>query len=503
MEYDIIFITPEYYDHPLCGVAILKRLLESKGYTIGVIQSPQNEKDVTKLGKPNLFFGITSGSIDSMLRNYTALNRAREKDEKLNFEKKVPDRAVIVYSNWVRKYFKDSKIILGGTEATLRRFAHYDFWSNSLRKSIIFDTRADILVYGNGERQILEIAEIIKNNKELSGIKGTCIRTRDIPKDFKIIPSYEEILESKDKFCDMQNMFSNYENLAQKTGNFYILQYVFPEYTSEDLDIYYELPFSRNINLREMQGFEFSVVTHRGCIGNCNFCSLRLTSGDRIISRSEDSILRELKYIAALPNFKGNIDDFGGPSANMYGMDCPFRYKCKNNCLGCNKLNRSNKRIIELLRKARKVKGIKKIFIRSGIRYELANEEYLKELKHHVSGRLKIAPEHINSEVLKLMNKSGGNLDEFIRKFKKFDCGDLSFYFMVGHPGSSMKETKELKEYMKKLKNAEQVQIFTPTPMTVSTCMYYTEMDPKTRKKIYVPKTFSEKKMQKRILYNL
>ncbi len=501
MEYDIIFITPEYYDHPLCGIAILKRLLENKGYSVGIIQAPQNEKDITELGKPNLFFGITSGSIDSMLRNYTALNRAREKDENLHFEKKVPDRAIIVYSNWVRKYFKDSKIILGGTEATLRRFAHYDFWSNSLRKSIIFDTRADILVYGNGEKQILEIAERIKNNKEISGIKGTCIRTRDTPEDFKIMPPYEEITESKDKFCDMQNMLSNHENLAQKTGNFYILQYMSPEYTSEDLDEYYELPFSREINIKEMKGFEFSMVTHRGCIGNCNFCSLRLTSGDRIISRSEESILRELKYIAGLPGFKGNIDDLGGPSANMYGMDCSFKYKCKNSCIECKKLDRSNKRIIELLRKARKIKGIKKIFVRSGVRYELANEEYLKELKHHISGRLKIAPEHINSEVLKLMNKSGGNLDEFIRKFKKLDCGDLSFYFMTAHPGSSMKETKELREYMRKLKNAEKVQIFTPTPMSVSTCMYYTRMDPKTRKEVYVPYTFSEKKMQKKILY--
>jgi len=432
-----------------------------------------------------------------MLRNYSALNRPRENDENLNFEKTVPDRAVIVYANWVRKYFKDSKIVLGGTEATLRRFTHYDYWSNSLRKSILFDTRADILVYGNGEKQVLEIAERIKNKKEISGIKGTCIRTREIPKNFqvnsarrqnssgillkdktpaatigvqlraeneidyipKILPSHEEVLESKEKFCDMQNMFSNQENLAQKTGNFYILQYMFPEYKSEDLDKYYELPFSRKINLKEMKGFEFSVVTHRGCIGNCNFCSLRLTSGDKIISRSEDSILRELKYITSLPNFKGNIDDFGGPSANMYGMDCPARYVCKNNCLECKKLDRSNKKLIELLKKARKinfgtpnsrsefyrkdfakqnpiacrnktnytpkVKGIKKIFIRSGIRYELANDEYLKELKHHISGRLKIAPEHVNSEILKLMNKSGGNLDEFIRKFRKLSSNLL------------------------------------------------------------------------------
>jgi len=502
MEYDIIFISPEYFDHPLCGVAILKRLLEKKGYCVAVIET-KKEEDVKKFGKPNLFFGVTSGSIDSMLRNNSALNREREKDNVIHFKRTVPDRAVIVYSNWVRRYFKDSPIVIGGTESTLRRFTHYDYWSNSLRKSILFDSRADILVYGNGEKQALEIANRLKNKKSLDGIEGTCIKRRSAPKDFIMLPSHEEVSDSKEKFCDMQNLFSNSENLSQKTGEFYVLQYKYPEYTSKDLDEYYEMPFTRVIKDHpEMKGFEFSVVIHRGCIGSCNFCSLRWTSGDRIISRSEESILRELKYITTLPHFKGNIDDFGGPSANMYGMDCPLEYTCKNKCLECKKLDRSNRRLIDLLRKARQIKGIKKIFVRSGIRYDLVSDEYLKDLvKYHISGKLKIAPEHISKAVLRLMNKDYGDLDDFIKRFKALKCGELDFYFMTGHPGSSMKEAEELRKYIKGLKNAEKVQIFTPTPMTVSTCMYYTRMDPKTKKPIYIPYTYSEKKLQKRILY--
>jgi uncharacterized radical SAM protein YgiQ len=246
-----------------------------------------------------------------------------------------------------------------------------------------------------------------------------------------------------------------------------------------------------------MKGFEFSVVTHRGCIGNCNFCSLRLTMGDKIVSRSPDSIIREIKAMTKLPHFKGIVDDLGGPSANMYGMDC---HKCNKECLKCQKLDRSHKKLIELMRKIREIPGIKKVFVRSGIRYDLVNRAYLQELKHHISGTLKIAPEHVNKEVLKLMNKDTSSLDNFIKEFQKLNCGQLSFYFMAAHPGTSMNEAQELSRKIKQLKNAESVQIFTPTPMTVSTCMYYTELEPKTKKPIYVPKTFQEKKAQKRIL---
>lgn len=503
-QYDIIFVLGEkYFDHPLCGVAILRRLLEKKGYSVAVIETPQKPEEVLKFGKPRLFFGVSSGSIDSMVRNYTALNRPREKDELLSYEQKIPDRAVIAYCNWIREKVKDTKIVIGGVEATMRRFTHYDYWQNSLRKSIILDSRADILSYGMSEKQILEIASRIENQESLEGIPGTCIKSKTLPElkgndKFILLPSHEEVLRSKEKFCDMQNLFSNWNNLAQKTDTFYILQYKSQEYTSEDLDEYYELGFSRKIKDASIKRFRFGIITHRGCIGNCNFCSLRLTMGDKIVSRSEESILREIEHITTLPDFNGIIDDFGGPSANMYGMDCK---DCKGDCINCNKLDKTHKRLTHLLREIRKIPGIKKVFIRSGIRYDLAPFEYIKEVaQHHISGKLKVAPEHVSPEVLKLMNKNSGNLDKFIKDFNKIGCGELVFYFMVGHPGNNRKEAQELANKLKHLKKAESVQIFTPTPMTNSTCMYYTGMDPKTKKKIYVPYSYAEKKEQKKIL---
>ncbi len=498
MEYDVIFIMGERYcDSPLCGIAILKRLLEKEGYSVGVIEVPKKEEDIMKLGKPKLFFGISSGSIDSMLRNYTALKKSRAEKEDMKYVQEVPDRAVLVYSNWVRKYFKDSKMVLGGIESSLRRFSHYDYWQDSIRRSILLESRADILVYGYGEKQILEVAKRISCKKDLYGIEGTCIRGKKLPEDFILMPSHEEILESKEKFCDMQNLLSGTKNLAQKTDTFYVLQYKFPVYTSKELDSYYELPFTRKINVDYLKGFEFSVVTHRGCIGGCNFCSLKLMSDGKIVSRSEDSILREIKYITGLPNFRGNIDDLGGPSANMYGMDCRL---CEGDCIRCKKLNRTQSKLIELMKKVRKIPGVKNVFVRSGIRFDLANDEYLKELKPFISGTLKIAPEHVSPSVLKAMNKDLGNLDEFIKRFNRLNCGELSYYFLVAHPGSTMEDAKELAIKRRKLKNSEAVQIFTPTPMTVSTCMYYTGLDPKTKKPIYVPKSYKDKKDQKRIL---
>lgn len=499
MEYDIIFITGElYFDHPLSGTAMLKRLLEKYGYKVGIIEMPKKEEEIKKLGKPKLFFGISSGSVDSMVRNYTPLKKLRIDDDNINYNGSVPDRAVIVYSNWVKHIFKDSIIVLGGTEATLRRFTHYDYWDNKLRKPILFDSRADILAYGSAEKQILEIADRIKNKKVLTNIAGTCIIAKEIPSNFIQLPTHDEVASSIERFCDMQNLLTNHKNLAQKIDNRFVLQYKSSKYTSKDLDEYYELPFTRKIPGKHMAGFEFSVATHRGCIGNCNFCSLTLTQGDKIISRSEESILREIEKITKMPHFRGNIDDLGGPSANMYGMDCNL---CECSCIDCKKLDRTNKRLISLLRKARAIKGVKHIFIRSGIRYDLVTEEYIKELKYHVSGKLKIAPEHVNKTVLKLMNKDKGNLNEFINKFRKLTGKDLAFYFMVAHPGSGMKENKELANVIKKLKYTEAVQVFTPTPMTVSTCMYYTSLDPKTKKKVYVPYTYSEKKEQKRIVF--
>ncbi|MBU0628469.1 MAG: YgiQ family radical SAM protein [Nanoarchaeota archaeon] len=500
MVYDIIFVIGEmFFDHPLSGIAILKRLLSSKGYKVGIIEMPQKDEDVMKLGKPNLFFGVSSGSIESMVRNYTPLKKSRKEDKNLDYDESVPDRAVIVYSNWIKKHFKDSVIVLGGTEASLRRFVHYDYWENKLRKPILFDSRADIVAYGSAEKQIVEIAERIRDKKTLKNIHGTCIIEKEVPSSFDELPSYDEVLDSKERFCDMQNMLSNNKNLAQKIDNRYILQYKSPKYTSADLDLYYSFPFKRKIPSKTLSGFEFSVVTHRGCIGECNFCSLCLTQGNKIVSRSEESILKEIERIAKMPHFKGNIDDLGGPSANMYGMDC---YQCEKSCIDCSKLDRSNKRLISLMRKARNINRVKHVFIRSGIRYDLASPDYIKEVaEHHISGRLKIAPEHVNEEVLRLMNKNRGNLTKFIELFRKMGK-ELSFYFMVAHPGSGIKEARELAYTIKHLKNAESIQVFIPTPMTISTCMYYTGLEPKTKKNVYVPYTYNEKKVQKRIVFN-
>lgn len=488
MDYDIILIIGEqYFDHPLCGTAIIKRILEKQGYSVGMIEKPQKSEDIAKLGKPNLFFGVSSGTVDSMLKKYTPMKRLRDET--------IPDRALIVYSNWIKEKFKDSTIVLGGTEATLRRFTHYDYWQNSLRKPILFDSRADILVYGNGEKQVIDIAEKIKNNKSLEGIKGTCIISKELPKDFMELPSYEEVIDSKEKFCDMQLMFSNKKNLAQKTDTRYVLQYEMPKYSSEDLDEYYSMDFSREVP-KDLRGFQFSVVTHRGCIGKCNFCTLNLTQGDKVISRSEKSILQEIKNITNLGHFKGNIDDLGGPSANMYGMDC---YDCEGRCIDCNKLDRSNKKLISLLKKAKDIEDVKNVYIKSGVRFDLCSDEYIDEIKDCIFDTLRIAPEHVSPEILKLMNKDKGDLLKFIERFKKTGK-ELSYYFMVGHPGSTIEDSKKLKEFVKQLKNWDNVQIFTPTPMSISTCMYYTGMNPFTKEKIAVPYSYNERKEQKKIV---
>lgn len=500
-EYDIILVSGEiFFDHPLCGMALLKRLLEKEGYRVGIIEKPTREEEIKKLGQPKLFFGVSSGAIDSMVRNYTPLKKSRREDPYSDYEEKVPDRAVTVYCNWIRKNFPGSMMVIGGTEASLRRFLHYDYWQNRLRKSLLLDSRADILVYGSGEKQILEIARRIKEKKELSGIKGTCIIGRELPKEFVLLPSEEEVISSKEKFLEMQLKINNYQNLAQSTGKRFVLQYQSPQYTSKDLDEYYELPFTRTVpkDCPHLRGFEFSVVTHRGCLGNCHFCALKLVQGDKIISRSEESILREIKNLTKLTYFKGNVDDFTGPSANMYGMDC---HQCQGDCLNCKKLDRGHTRLRRLLKKARSLPGIKHVYLRSGIRYDLAPPEYLKEIaKHHLYDTLRIAPEHVNKKVLELMGKDQGEWKEFVQFFNRLKSGkELSYYFITAHPGSSMKEAQELGQAIKGLKNVS-LQVFTPTPMTLSTCMYYTGLNPWTKEKVYVPYTYKEKKEQKRVV---
>ncbi|MEW6592911.1 MAG: YgiQ family radical SAM protein [Candidatus Hadarchaeota archaeon] len=500
-DFDIVFLTADYYDdHPMSPAGVIARVLEAKGYKVGIIEKPENADDFTRLGVPKLCFFITSGPVDSMVNNYTPLKKRRPSQVT-----KMPDRAVIVYCNGIKRHFKSSVTVIGGIEASLRRFAHYDYWDNDVRRSILLDSRADILVYGNGEKQAIEIADRLRAGEGLQGIRGTCILSRKVSGDFEVLPSFKEVKENKMKFCRMQAAFSNCKNQAQMYENNYVLQYKQQDYTTEDLDWIYSLGFTRKLHPRSLLKMaQFSVVTHRGCVGGCNFCSISLHHGDNIVSRSEANILGEIRGLVKHPDFKGYIDDLGGPSANMYGMDCEKR--CGESCMRCAALDRSHGRLISLMRKAREIPGVKKVFVRSGIRYDLAldSREYVKELsEHHISGTLKIAPEHFSEEVLRLMNKDNSNFDKFVELFRSFNKGRkqaLRYYIMIGHPGDDELQVRLLGEKLAKLKNIEQFQLFTPTPMTVSSCMYWTGLNPFTLGKVKVVHDYSTKKKMKRML---
>ncbi len=506
--FDIILVSGEpYADHPLSPVGMIARVLDAEGFSVGVIDGPDWKKkdDFLKLGRPRLFFGVTSGSIDSMLVNYTPLKRERAVDPNAPFQSRMPDRAVIVYANRIRELFKGVRIVLGGIEASLRRFAHYDYWGDDVRRSILLDTRADILVYGPGELQAVEIARRLDRGEGLDGIRGTAIIRAEAPEGALVIPSFEEVRDDKGMFAEAQKRLTNRKTIAQKHANRFVVQYPSPIYTPADLDRVYGLPFSRRIpeGFPELGMARFSVQTHRGCFGRCSFCALSLHQGERIVSRTEASILEEIRRMTRHPEWKGFVDDLGGPTANMYGTDGASH-------------EAAHRRLIALMRAARKVPGVKKVFVRSGIRYDLAVEspEYVRELvRHHVSGLLKIAPEHVSDKVLKLMNKSGGRrrLEEFRKLFasvvgrKGGRPQHLKYYFMVAHPGTTEKEARELADFLKELersgeKPVEGVQIFTPTPMTRSTCMYHTGLDPITGEPVYVPRPYAEKKAQKRLL---
>lgn len=517
--FDVVLISGEpYADHPLSGVGVIARVLDAEGYRVGVIGRPdwRREADFARLGRPRLFFGLTSGAVDSLLQNYTPLKRLRSRDPHAPRASGVPDRAVLVYANVVRRLFPGAVTVLGGVEASLRRFAHYDAWEDRVRRSLLLDSRADVLVYGPGELQVVEIARRLDRGDDLGEIPGTCVVRTELPSGFKELPSFEEVSASKEKFLEAQKLLSNRRALAQKHAGRWVLQHPAPEYSAEDLDRICALPFTRRIPA-DHPGLEmgkFSIVTHRGCVGRCSFCALTLLQGDRIISRGEESILEEVRRLTGHPDFKGYVDDLGGPSADMYGMDCPRRATCRrDDCLACPKLDRSRGRLIGLLRRVRRTPGVKKAFIRSGVRYDLAldSPEYVGELaRHHVSGLLKIAPEHVSEKVLRLMNKGGGKkaLARFRALFKKESGAKkqhLKYYFMVAHPGAGDKEARELAAEVRRLeaggeKPVEGVQIFTPTPMTRSACMYWTGRDPETGETVFVPRTFEEKKRQRDVL---
>ena len=501
---DIVLLTAEYWDdHPLSPAGVIARVLEASGFSVGIIEKPESDKDFLSLGRPKLCFCVTAGSIDSMLNNYTPLKKRRAADIHAKTTR-MPDRAIIVYCNSLKRLFKGCQLVIGGIEASLRRFAHYDYWDNALRKSILLDSRADILVYGNGEKQVVQIAKKMRNKEKLDGIPGTCVLRKELPASFEVLPPFREVLADKKRFCQMQVMFSNNKNLAQEYDNNFVLQYKYPEYETDDLDWLYSLPFTRKMHLDSLLKMaQFSVVTHRGCIGQCNFCSITLHQGDRIISRSEDNILEEIRKLTKHPEFKGYVDDLGGPSANMYGMDCR---RCGKDCLDCDTLDRSHSRLIAMMRKARQIPGVKKVFVRSGIRYDLAidSEEYVRELaSHHISGSLKIAPEHFSEEVLGLMNKPGKRFDEFVLLFNSVNKNKnqaLKYYLMLCHPGDDEKKVKALIKKASQLGNVEQFQVFTPTPMSISSCMYWTGMNPFTMEKIKVIYDYKTKKKLKTLV---
>lgn len=542
---DFIIVSGDaYVDHPSFGAAIIGRVLERYGYKVGIISQPnwKNLKDFKKLGKPRLAFLVTSGNIDSMVNHYTVAKKKRRNDlySPGGNSGYRPDRASIVYSNKIKEAYNDVPIILGGIEASLRRFAHYDYWDNSVRRSILIDSRADLIVYGMGEKQIVEIAESLESGipiEEITYIKGTVYKTKDKDRAYEpiFLPSYSEITNNKKKYAEsFMIQYKNMDSIQGKPlvepyeGNYYIVQNP-PQEPIEniDLDDIYNLPYTRNYHpIYEKQGgipaineVKFSIISNRGCFGNCNFCALAFHQGRVVKSRSHKSILDEAEKIVEDENFKGYIHDVGGPTANFRKRACKKQEKygvCKEKqCLfpsPCTQLEIDHKDYLHLLRKLRNIPKVKKVFIRSGIRYDYLihdkDDTFFKELcKHHISGQLKVAPEHISENVLEKMGKPKKEVyEKFINKFENINkkIGKEQFvvpYLMSSHPGSTLKDAISLAEYLNKIGHRpEQVQDFYPTPSTLSTCMYYTGLDPRTMKKVYVAKSPHEKAIQRALI---
>ncbi len=543
---DVIIVTGDtYIDSPYIGAAVIGRVLQAAGYKVGIIAQPNTESkiDISRLGEPALFWGVTAGSVDSMVANYTALKKRRRKDDFTPGGKNTerPDRATIVYSNLIRKYFKNTKpIILGGIEASLRRIAHYDYWDDKIRRAILFDAKADILVYGMGEKSVLKLIRNLKTGKDWKDIRGICYISPHPKEEYTILPSYQEVKGDNKKFISMfQAFYVNNDpliakGLCQQQDSRYLIQNP-PSYplAQNELDKIHDLPYEREVHpyyrkggeVKALETIKFSITTHRGCYGECNFCSITVHQGKVIQGRSENSLLKEAKLLTRLKDFKGYILDVGGPTANMYGIECQKKLKlgsCPDKrCLYpqiCPSLKINHKKQMEILNKIRQIKGIKKVFVASGIRYDMLlcdqkyGEKYLRELiKHHISGQLKIAPEHTENNVLEKMCKSDrGYLKKFRDKFSQINKEQkkkqfLTYYLIAAHPGCREEDMYRLKEYTsKELKlNPEQVQIFTPTPSTYSTLMYYTEIDPFTGKAIYVEKNLKKKGRQKGIVVKI
>ena len=543
---DFVFVIGDaYVDHPSFGPAIISRLLERYGYKVCMIAQPdwKNDKSIDIFGRPRLGFLVCGGNMDSMVNHYSVSKKRRQKDAyspggQMGLR---PDYATTVYCNLIRRTYKDVPIIIGGIEASLRRMAHYDYWSDKLKHSILVDSSADILSYGMGEHSMIEIAEALDSGidvKDITFVRGTCYRTKDIsgvPEDSIILPDYDSL--SKDRLEYARSFYTQYINtdpysaktLVEGYGNRgYVVQNP-PAYplTQMEMDDVYDLPYMNNYHpiyeeaggIPAISEIKFSLTSNRGCFGGCSFCALTFHQGRIIQTRSHESLIKEAERMTHDPDFKGYIHDVGGPTANFRHKSCAKQDKygvCTNKqCLfpePCRNLKVDHKDYVELLRKLEAVPGVKKVFIRSGIRFDYvmadSNDEFLKELcEKHISGQLRVAPEHVSDNVLRMMGKPQNSVyEKFIDRYKRVNAktGKQQYvvpYLMSSHPGSTLKEAVELAEYVRDIGYMpEQVQDFYPTPSTISTCMYYTGVDPRTMKPVYVPHNPHEKAMQKALM---
>ena len=545
-EVDVILFSGDaYIDHPAFGAAVIGRVLEASGYRVAIIPQPDwrgDHRDFTKLGRPRLFFGVTSGSMDSMVNHYTAAKRLRSDDAYTPDGKAGmrPDYCTITYCNILKQLYPDVPIVIGGIEASMRRLTHYDYWSDKLMPSILVDSKADVLVYGMGEKQIVEIAKQLDTSEpslqgeeyiksKLCHIPQIAYMATHLPKmeEGKVIrlQSHEAALKSKREHAENFRLIETESNkinaatIVQPVGEkCVVVNPPYPTMTTEELDAIYDLPFMyhphpkyKNKHIPAYEMIRFSVCMHRGCFGGCSFCTISAHQGKQITSRSEQNILRQIDILKDLPEWKGYLSDLGGPSANMYGMhgkDMTLCEKCaRPSCLHptiCKNLNQDFVPLMAIYNKVDSLPYVKKSFVGSGIRYDLMNEQYGEELiKHHVSGRLKVAPEHTSSSVLKLMRKpSWEQYEHFYHFFEKVndEAGlrqQLIPYFISSHPGCTNKDMQQLAERCRQMHyRPEQVQDFTPTPMTLATTMFYTGVNPYTMEPVYVAKTKEEKQKQ-------
>ncbi|MCF6246380.1 MAG: YgiQ family radical SAM protein [Desulfobacula sp.] len=538
---DIILVTGDsYIDSPFMGISIIGKVLVDKGFRVGIIAQPDmaGKSDISRLGEPNLFWGITGGSVDSMVANYTASKKRRKSDDFTpgGINNKRPDRAVIAYANLIRQHFKDTApIVLGGIEASLRRVAHYDFWSNKIRRSILFDAKANYLLFGMAHDSVIEFANALKNQDPVEGIRGVAYISKN-PKGIEL-PTFESVHKKKQAYVKSFGIFYNNtdpitaESICQKHNDRYLILNPPALYsTTKQLDYIHALDFERDLHpyyqkngsVKALDTIKFSIPIHYGCYGECHFCAISVHQGRTVRHRSEASILKEARIITQMDDFKGYITDLGGPTANMYGFECKKKLK-KGACIDkrclfpkvCKTLNPDHAAYTRMIKRIEQLPGIKKVFISSGIRYDLilndkkSGPDFLKKIvADNVSGQMKIAPEHTQPDVLALMGKQDINqLLEFKQKFDQLSRQSkkkqfLTYYLIAAHPGCHMQDMKALKQFAtRQLKTSpEQVQIFTPSPSTYSTLMYYTEIDPFTQKKIFVEKNPKQKQKQKSIV---